>query len=96
MGLFIPLDTEEGREWPITVVLVNKATNAEVDRSTTTAGLLGGHMTTLGIMWNALSVSGGVSWRHPRTGETYPRGLAWHVELIHPETKELVTATLNR
>jgi len=77
-------------EHPVTVVLTDKATGVEVDRSDTTAESYPGCLLRLGIMWNALSVSGGVRWVHPTTGQWYPKGLAFHIETTHPETGELV------
>lgn len=45
---------------------------------------MGGHETTTSIMFNALTMSGGIRWRHPRTGENYRRvQLQW--ELMNPE-----------
>jgi hypothetical protein len=83
-------------ETVLTVVLVDKATGDVLDRSETTAELLSAHLTVLGITWNAESVSGGVKWWNPRTGELYPRGLAWHVEFTHPDTGEVVEAVVPR
>lgn len=77
-------------EHPCTVVLTDKATGQEIDRSETTAELLAGHITVIRITWNALAVSGGVRWWNPRTGQTYPRGITMHVETTHPETGEPV------
>lgn len=84
--MIVDLDT------PVTVVFIDKETKAEVYRQDTTAEGIDGCVTVTSIMFNALSMSGGVLWRHPTTGQLYPRGIGWHIELIHPETGETVTA----
>lgn len=43
----------------------------------TTADLLDGCMTVLSITLNRLSVSGGVDWRHPTTGNKINRPKVW-------------------
>ncbi len=47
---------------------------------------LGGALTVAGFTYNALTMSGGVAWRHPRTG--YPIKPKWSWELVDP-TDEL-------
>lgn len=75
---------------PVTFLLTDKATGLVVDVSETTAELIGGHYTTLRIIWNALAVSGGSRWRHPTNGDYYPRGLSVRVEMVNPDTGETV------
>lgn len=75
---------------PVTVTLIDKATGDVLDVSDTTAEALGAHYTLTCIMWNALAISGGVRWRHPSTGDLYPRGISFSVTAVHPETGELV------
>ena len=81
-------------DYPVRVSLIDKATGRIVDESETTAELLGAHFTTLSIMFNALTMSGGVLWRHPQTGERYPSGLTFKTEIEHPDTHETVEVYL--
>lgn len=43
-----------------------------------------GHKLVTSMMFNALTMSGGVLWRHPATGEQFPAGLTWDVTLVNP------------
>lgn len=77
------------RDSPVTIELIDKSTGDVVHTDTTPAELLGGALTRLSYTFNA-DISGGVRWRHPRTGQLYPRGLSIRATVIHPETNEPV------
>ena len=91
--VFFDFETEEGKNYPITIVVTEKKTKRVIDRIETKAYVLDGAITTMSIMYNALSVAGGVCWRHPGTGEHYPNGISYYFEFVHPETGEIVSAT---
>ena len=64
-----------------------------LDRSTTTADLLDAHLTVQSIVWNAASMSGGVRWAHPVTGEPIAKP-KFHYYLANPERDALVDGAL--
>lgn len=80
INLFLP------NEHPVSLVLRDKRDGREIERDDITVADLEGALFLLRYMWNGATVSGGVAWRHPGTGEAYPHGLTVEMHILHPET----------
>lgn len=88
-----------GPEYPVTIILMERDSDRELARREATAAdvatpyLIDQACTLWRIMYNRLSVSGGVSWWDPATGKSI-NGISARVELKHPDTGEIVQIDL--
>lgn len=84
-----------GPDYPMTLILQERGTGRELARREVTAEevatphLVDQACLVWRIMYNRLSVSGGVSWWDPATGKSI-NGISARVELKHPDTGEIV------
>lgn len=79
-------------DMPVTFLLRDKATKLEVYREETTADQINAVALRIRLTWNAEALSGGVLWRHPLLGITYPKGLAYVILFTHPLTGKVMEA----
>lgn len=69
----------------VNVKLIDKYSGRVVDSTEVTVKNLEPHLFLLRYMWDGRTVSGGVEWRHPLTGELY-RTLTVICETTDPAT----------
>lgn len=74
------LRVKHGARWQIT--LTDKATGRILESAEGEVGvdeIMSREFYSL--LYNAAGVSGGILWRHPTTGEMFPGGLSYHLEV---------------